>query len=347
MKIRKEFIIGLVVIAGGTLLWFGINYLKGINVFDSQRTYYAVYKNVGGLVESNPVTYQGSQVGIVSNVQLTENYKWVVTFSIVNDEFEFYDDAIAQIVSSDLFGSRAIEIDRGESGVWANIGDTLYSDVEKDLQEVISDEIKPIKQKADQLFADLDSLVRTVEGIFDEEIAGNFSESFKSIQRSLKTLEHTSIRLDSLVARNSHKLTRIFSNVESITNNMQKNNDMITNILTNMSAVSDSLAAANLLETINNANDAIASFQVVMEKVENGEGTLGMLINDDKLYNELAAAADELENLVDDIQAHPERYMHFSIFGKKNKGLRLSNSDMDEIEEVIDDYMQQNNGGND
>lgn len=327
------------------MLWFGINYLKGTNVFDNQRTYYAVYPNVGGLVESNPVTYKGAQIGIVKRIELIINdeglYEWKVTFSISNDDFMFDDDSKAQIVSSDLFGSKAIEIMRGSSGTIAPIGSTLASGMEKDLTESVRDELKPIQIKANQLFGDMDSLVKTIEGIFNTEIEGNVSESFASIQRSLKTFERTSIRMDSLVARNNAKLTRIFSNVESITSNMAKNNDQLTKVINNMAAVSDSLAKANILETLNNVNSAMASFDVVMTRIENGEGTLGMLVNDDKLYDELANAADELENLIDDLQAHPERYMHFSIFGKKNKGLRLSNSDQDEIEQFIEEYNQE------
>lgn len=343
MKIRKEFIIGLVVIVGAAMIWFGVNYLKGVNIFDNDRKYYAVYPNVGGLVESNPVTFNGSQVGIVQTIELNEDYKWLVTFSITQESFEFYDDARAMIVSSDLFGSKAIEIHRGESGLIAAIGDTLKSSIEKELADQVSDQLKPIQVKANQLFADLDSLVQTVEGIFNSEIEGNVSESFSSIQRSLKTFEHTAIKMDSLVAQNSARLNRIFGNVESIMANLQKNNDQITNILTNISAISDSLAAANLLETLDKANGAIESFEVVMSRIENGEGSLGLLINDDKLYNELAGAAEGLENFIDDLQAHPERYMHFSIFGKKDKGLRLSSSDEDAIIEIIEDYNNNEN----
>lgn len=322
MKISREVKTGVIVIIALGLLIYGLFFLKGIDLFGEKREFYANYSNVGSLVETSPVKINGYKIGVVKEIKLnnqTGHVNFVVTFHIENPDVVVTDSTRA-VITTDLLGTASVDFVSVDSfNVILSPGDTLIGEVAKDLQEKVDAQIAPLKLKTEQLISSIDSVVNIVQAVLNEDARDNLSASFTSIKKSFENFERTSLKIDTLVASQSHKISSIFSKVESIATNLENNNSEISNIITNFSSISDSLAAANITQTINQANDAMASVSEIVDKINNGEGSMGMLINNDSLYNNLSEASKNLELLVDDYRRNPQRYLHFSVFGRKVK----------------------------
>jgi phospholipid/cholesterol/gamma-HCH transport system substrate-binding protein len=321
MPISKESKIGFVVMASIAIFYFGYNFLKGNNIFSKDRQFYALYLRVDGLAVDNPVHVNGYKVGRVNMIRLmpeNEN-KILVGFSVTEKNLVIPANSMAKISSTDILGSKALVLSFGKSENIAVSGDTLAGDVEMDLAEAVDSRIKPLELKAAQLLGSIDSAVLIVQNILDSNARNSLSSSFESISHAFASLEKTAWRLDNLVQSEQEKIQSIFSNVESITSNFRKSNKELTRIINNMSDLSDSLAQSNITQTIANTNIVLQDLAIVMEKVNKGEGSLGMLVNDKKLYNNLEQATLELDKLLEDLRVNPKRYVHFSVFGGSEK----------------------------
>ena len=223
----------------------------------------------------------------------------------------------------------------GDAEEMAQSGDTLSSLIAPDLQAQVSEQIAPLKAKSEELLASIDSAVTIVRSIFDENTRNNISESFESLNKSFRNFENTSLQLDTLIASEKAKLSRILTNVESISANIAANNDNLTNVIDNFSSISDSLAQADIASTINNAKFALEEVASIMQKIGSGEGSLGQFINDDELYDRLSSASDQLDALLEDMRLHPDRYVHFSVFGRKEKNLKLTRKEVRQLQEAL------------
>jgi phospholipid/cholesterol/gamma-HCH transport system substrate-binding protein len=315
----KEFKIGILVVASLVFFYWGFNFLKGKNFLSGRRIFYAMYNQVNGLVEANSVEINGVKVGAVNEISFINiKGRVLVKFSVENN-IKIPRNSIASIYSSDVLGSKAIEIKLGDSCILAKNGDTLKSSIQPSLTEQVSIEMLPFKRKAESLMASLDSAIDVIQSIFNEKTRDNLKHSFESIKNSIHSIEHIAYNLDTLVSTQRFRLSVIFANIESITNNFKNNNAKLTNIINNFSNISDSISKAKIVKTINNANDALKNFSDISEKINKGQGSLGLLINNDSLYNELNNSSKELDLLLEDIRLNPQRYVHISIFGKNPK----------------------------
>lgn len=321
MKIKKEVKIGFVMLLAIALLFWGANYLKGINFLEKNKRFFAVYEQVDGLGSSNPVLINGYKVGQVEKISfLADNSgRLLVKFIVTEKNFRIPKDTRAKIISSDLLGSKSIELKLGDSDEELQNLDTLESDIEASLSEAVNQQIAPLKRKAESLISTVDSAIVAVSAIFNKKARNDLDASFSSIKNSLKTFEKTMKQIDGMVVDEREKIGKILTNFESITKNFADNNDRLTASLANIEAISDSLAGANLKQTVNNASLAMTEVSEVMRKINQGEGSLGQLINNDTLYLNLERAASDLDKLMLDMRLNPERYVHFSIFGRKNK----------------------------
>lgn len=323
MKISKEAKVGIVVTSGILMFLIGFNFLKGKNLFSHTRKIYAVYMNIDGLVESSPVLVNGFRVGQIDDICLysEKSEAILVTILINNKDIKIPRNSIAQIISSDLLGSKAVQLLLGDGNDYVQNGDTISSGIEDDLKKSVDKRIAPLQKKAEGLISSIDSVMIVVQGILSKDVKNNLSLSFEGIKNAISSFEQTSLRLDTLIVTEKHKLTNIFSKVESISSNLANNNDKLTNIINNFSSISDSLAKANLKSTIDNANVAMGQASSIMTKINKGQGSIGMLINNDTLYRNLKSASINLDKLFVDIKEHPQKYVHFSIMGgsKENK----------------------------
>lgn len=313
MKISNETKVGILTAVALALLFIGYNFLKGNDVFVSENEYYSDYDNVDGLVVSKPVVVNGYQIGRVSKMELLENGKIRTRFRIKNN-YEIPSNTVARIVSADLLGSKAIVFDLGNSTTMAKDGAPLLSDVQANLME----KVEPLQKKVENLVVKLDSVLSAVNTALDAEFQRDFKSSLRSISVSLNNMENITTEVEDLMGSERLRLSKIMINLESITNNFKNNNDKINNILSNLEHLSDDLSKTEIKATIDNANKAMLEVQAITNKINKGEGSLGLLINDDKLYNNLDSASKSLDHLIKDVKERPGRYIRLSIFGKKD-----------------------------
>lgn len=321
MKISREVKIALVfIVALGLFIW-GFNFLSGKNVFTNDKILYAVYDQVNGLTEANPVVVNGFKVGQVKKIGFLpgNSEKMLVEIMITDDDVKIPKSSIARLFSSDIMGSRAIEIKLGKGTDYIEEGDTLETEMGATLGEEVSDQMLPIKKKFETVMLSIDSVLVIIQSVFNESTRQNLMLSFESIKMTLRNLEHTTYNIDTLVTTQRHKLSDIIGNVESISSNIKDNNAKITNIINNFSSISDTLTKAKISSTINNANTALKEFNDILGKVNRGEGSLGMLVNNDSLYKNLESSSLQLEQLITDIKLNPQRYLHFSLIGRGAK----------------------------
>lgn len=321
-KFRKEVSTGLVVVVTLALLYWGLNFLKGIDIFNKEVSYYAVYEKVEGLSISNPIQINGYTVGNVREIRLMPDNsgKILVKFSIVNHAFKLPVNTIAKISSLDLLGSKSINLVLGpDRNEYYKAGDTLSSSVEASLTEEVNNQILPLKVKAEDLLASMDTVIQVVRAILNKEARENLTASFESIKNAMGTFEVVAMRVDTMIHDEKAKFSSIMTNFSSISNNLRNNNENITMILDNVAFITDSLAASNITQTINNASIAFRDAAEIMEKIKRGEGTIGQLVNNDSLYWNLEKSSRDLDRLLVDIEEHPNRYVHVSVFGRKDK----------------------------
>lgn len=319
MKIRKEFIIG--VVASFTLIAFywGFSFLKGNDIFSKEREFVLIYDKVAGLSVSNPVVINGLNVGKVSAVGFIpndSNARILVKIKLNND-IQVPRNTVA-VIKSDLLGVNSIDLKFKPSSKMAKSGDTLKTAVATTIQEEVSMQMLPIKLKAEDMMASLDSVLGAIRYIFNAETQKHLAKTFESIQTTITNLEHTSYGLDTIVSGQTSNLKAIFADIKSITGNLNENSEEIDKIITNFSDISDSLAAVDLKATLDKVDGALLSFEEVMDKVNSGEGSLGKLVNNDSLYFELEDASRELHLLLEDVKLNPKRYVRVSVFGGKN-----------------------------
>ncbi|MDP2413615.1 MlaD family protein [Daejeonella sp.] len=312
MKITNETKVGVLAAVAITVLIVGYSFLKGNDVFSRENEFYAIYTRVDGLTVSKPVLVNGYQIGRVSNLTLQPDGRILVQFK-VNPEYAIPKNTIAKLESTDLLGGKVIVFELGSGSDFAADGDTLNANVKRDLM----DQVEPVQKKAEQIIARMDSVLTSVNNTLNPEFQRNFDRSFASIARTLETLEKTTRTVDGLVTNQSSKISGIMTNLESISSNFKSNNESITKIVTNFERISDDVAKANFAQTITEANKAVADLQTVINKVNSGNGTLGQLINDERMYNNLNNAAANLDKLMIDLKANPKRYVSFSVFGGK------------------------------
>jgi len=332
----KEFRLGLLILGAILILVLGVQYLKGNYIFDGTRVFYGVYDKVSGLTKSNAVNYNGLKIGQVRDIQLSQNFpgKILVTMAVTNDDFEFPDDSKASIEST-IIGEVSVAIIPGRSSIMAQDGDTLGISVTKGLQEQVYAEIEPIKAKALELIGSVDSLLTITRSIVDEDARPHLTEGFASMSSGLKALENSAHKLDGLMASERQKLTGIFSNLQTITDAFANNSGQLSDVIQNFAQISDSLVQVDLAGVVANAGKAVTDVGEIMEKINVGEGSMAMLINNDSLHNSLVQSSEQLTLLLEDMKAHPNRYIHFSVFGKKEKKLRLTKAEAERLQILL------------
>ena len=314
MKIKNETKVGILAAFSIALLIIGYNFLKGNAIFSDETVLYARYSRVDGLSVSKPVLINGFQIGRVDELKLQPDGFIVAKLNISGD-YEIPTNSIARLESTDLLGSKAIIMELGNAKVFAQDGDTLKANVEKNLMEAV----QPVQKKAELIIDKMDSILTSVNAIMNPQFQDNVNKSFSSIASTLSSLEATSKKVDKLVGTEGSRISAIMANIESISGNLKNNNQKINSILNNLHTMSDQVAAANFKQTLDNANQAIAELQGVVKKVNSGEGSLGLLVNDRQMYDNLNNASKNLDNLIIDLKENPKRYVHFSVFGGGKK----------------------------
>jgi len=305
LKISKEFKIGLMAIVAIVLFIFGYNFLKGKNLLEDSRTFYAVYDQVEGLSTSSAVTISGLQVGTVIDIRIREDAKLVVEMNIKND-YPFSKSSIAEIYGGDLIGGKSVKINPNfEDKTYAQPGDTLMGRIEPGLMDIVNKKLSPLQQKIEDGVSSVDTLLNSINYVLDEDTNKSLKNSILTLNKTISHLNSTASQVDQLLARNTETLESTLNNVSGISEKFNK--------------IADTLSQIEFNKIVNDLENSLAQFNAVAEKVNSGEGSIAKLINDDKMYNNLEQASKQLEELIQDIKLNPKRYVHFSVFGKKNR----------------------------
>jgi len=303
LKFTREVKTALLAIIAILLLIFGYSFLKGKNLLDSSRTFHAVYNDVEGLSPSSAVTINGLKVGQVTEINfLDAQGTLVVSFTVEND-FQFSSNSTAQIYGGSIIGGKSLAIVPDyEIDQMAKSGDTLQSDTEEGIMELVNDKLTPLQNKVENTIVSADSLVTAINKILNDSTRYNIQNTFKDLNATVASFKVTANTLEGIVGRNSGKIDQTFTNLDEMT--------------TNFNSFSDTLTQMNIGKITQDLEKVVADFESVSDKLNNKEGTAGKLINDDAVYNNLDNATKQLEQLLQDVKLNPKRYVHFSVFGK-------------------------------
>jgi len=315
MKINKTTKIGLLTLGSLAILIWGVNFLKGRDLFKSETIFYAQYHNVGGLEASSDVRLNGFKVGYVRDIYFKEDQSGDLIVKLdINKNFQIPKGTVAEIVSTDILGSRSVQLTLGKSNEYYQPYDTLRTSVEADLKQQVSEELAPIKAKAENLLGSLDSAITVVTYVFNDKTRDNLRESFAHINNTILNLEETSKNLNMLVADQKENMSATIANMRKISETLNNNADNIDNIMKNLSNVSDTLSALQLQASLSRFDNMLTNLDSIMAKVNNQEGSLGLLVNDPMLYNNLNRISQNLNRLLIDLRQNPKRFIHFSAF---------------------------------
>lgn len=306
MKLSRELKTAFILLAGIVLFIFGFNYLKSRSVFGSDKHYYAVYDHIGGLTTGTAISINGFSVGKITNIRfLDKTGNLLVTFT-VNSDFKFTKNSIAELYDTGIIGGKGVQIipvfDNSEE---AKPGDTLKTNIKLGITELLTNQITPLQEKLGTMLANADTLLINVNTLLDKDTKSNIKSSIESLNTIFYNLRKASASVDGLIADNRQKLDSTLGSVENLTANLSK--------------VSDTLATVNLGEMMEDLQVTINNAKSILSKIDRGEGSIGKLLKDEKLYDDLTGASEQLELLLEDLRLNPKRYVHFSLFGKKQK----------------------------
>tara|TARA_B100000965_G_scaffold337642_1_gene304526 strand:+ start:545 stop:1507 length:963 start_codon:yes stop_codon:yes gene_type:complete len=310
-KLSKEFKSGFIFLLAIIFLVYGLKYLKGLNVFQSNKPYYAIYDDIDGLQVGSSVRLNGFNVGMINNIILSPKNNLIVTLNI-NGIDSIPKNSVCKIVNQDLMGTKGVSLILGKSNIFTKPGDTLLGSIENSLQDEVNAQILPLKNKAEGLISSVDSLLTIVTAVLNKNTRNSLSNSIKSLDETFSIMSNTMIKIDSMVYENDSRVSKVLSNLESITQNLNDSSSGIKPILYNLSSISDSLSNSNIGSLVNNINN-------ISKNISSGSGSLSKLMNDEKLYNNFEKSTSELAELIEDIKNNPKRYVNFSILGGTNK----------------------------
>lgn len=320
MKYSKYVKLGVLIVVSLVILFWGLSYLKGNDIFKRNNYYFVVYERIDGLLEANKVTMNGYQIGQVQSIDFaTDNSGKLVVKIMMDASFKIPVNSLAQIISSDIMGTRSIRMILSNENTFYQSNDTIPGSIESDLKEQVSLQVLPIKNKAEQLLSTLDSAITVLTVIFNEDARENLSESFANINRTIENTQRITDDLQEIVSAEKGTIQKTLVNIEEITSFLSSNTKELEKTIKNLSSFSDTLANLQVSPIITNISLATNQILAILEKLNSNESSAGLLLNDDQLYSEITALSENLSFLIRDIQANPKRYLQFSAmdFGKE------------------------------
>ena len=296
MKLSYEIKTAILILSGIILFIIGFSYLKSNDVFVADRIFYAVYDDVEGVSKGTPVTISGFNVGSVQDIKFYKNTsKLLLKFRVEND-FTFSDQSIAQIYETGLIGGKALSVVPKYGQRLAKSGDTLQSSIAPGLTELVNDKLTPLQEKIESMVVSADSVLIGLNSVLNNEAKFEIQSSIKNFSSTVADLKNSAGTLDELLNTNKSQINNIISNVNQTSNEL-----------------------SDLSIVVKNLSQSSKSIDKIVNEISNGNGSLNKLIFDDELINSLDAASSNINLLLKDLRLNPKRYVHFSIFGKKNQ----------------------------
>lgn len=317
-KKRKYTIYAIIGIAILVATYFGTEFLKGSQLFKNTNLYYVYYDKVDGLNTSSLVQVNGYKIGKVVDIKLLpeRNCSLLVTLELLK-EFPIPDSSVAEIVSTDIMGTKGIEMHFSDKTTYYEPESFIIGKTQENLKDQISSEVIPVKKAVEDLMSEITDVIDIISGIFNEGTQKNLEESFTSLKNSLVHLESSIGNLDGILDEETNDIVSIIADAKTLADSIAENSDAINNIIKNMSTFSDTLTTLNISKTINEANNVISRIDEIVTKVNNGEGTLGELVADNSLALQIENATMDLDKLLTDIRLNPKKYINLSLSSGK------------------------------
>ncbi len=306
MKISGEIKIGITGIITLIVIILGINYLKGKNVLGSNYSLIALFHNVNGLEPSGNVMMNGFKIGTVDNIDY--NTEAAVPFTVyleIDKAYPIRTNSLAEIYSADLLGSRAIRIIQSEEAGFMEAGDTLNSQIENDMIASLLDRFSPVLNQAGDLLETLDSAGEALTVLLKDP----------SLRSVLNHVDQAAGSVNNQLSE-SGNLSRSFENLEVLTNSISAKSGSIQNTISNMDSLTEQLKAAELDSLILHLGSVTDNLAEIMASINDGQGSIGKLINEDNMYQQLSQLIADLDSLVTDLNKNPKKYVSFSLFSR-------------------------------
>jgi phospholipid/cholesterol/gamma-HCH transport system substrate-binding protein len=304
LKITKEIKTGVLVMTGLVMTIFSFNYLKGINLLEKSRHFLVVYENVEGLVASNPVTINGFKIGNVQKINLSADGTNRLEIKLmIDNEVEFSKSSKAELYETGLIGGKAIAIiPNYEDSSIAENGDYLQGTIKPGLTELVNQKLTPLQDKLESAIQNADNVMLNINELLSDETKTSLQQSILNFKNISESLYETTNNVNSIILKNSNTIENSLNNIESSSKNINE--------------ITQSVSDANVSDLILKLNSTVTNFNLALSKINNGNGSISKLLENDAIFNNLEKATSELEALINDIKANPNRYVHFSIFGK-------------------------------
>jgi len=306
LKINKEIKTAALVIGGILLFIYGFSYLKGKSIFKDTKTLYTVYDEVEGLIPGAKVTINGLSIGKISNIDFLSSTTKILVTMDVRKELNFSTESAAMLYEVGLIGGKAISIvPKFDNNKTIQSGDTLRSEIKPSFTDLINRQIEPLQIKIESMLTSADSLFVGVSNVLDSDTQANLKNTLENLSVTMENLNNASLAAHNILAQNQEQLNATFVNIKDTSENLK--------------SITDSISSAEISRSINQFSKTVAGLNTIVSAIDAGEGTAGKLIRDEALYDNLRAATKELELLMRDLKNHPKRYVHFSLFGNKDK----------------------------
>jgi len=308
--VSKEIKSLLLVLSGIFLFILGFNFLKGTSLFDNEIKLHTIFENVEGLQGGTSITVNGLSVGKVNSIDLSKNSKSVIVTFRIRGDLKFSKNSIAELYEAGLIGGKSIAIiPRYDNSGFLESGDTLKSSVKSGFTQTISDRIVPLEQKLESILTQTDTLFVGINSVLNDSGKENLSSILNDLSESMSSINSLSSNLNDIILKN-----------ESIINNSLNN---VSSISENFKLISDSLSKSSIKNSIDQFNRLTINLNSIIDSINYGSGSLSLLLNEDSLYQNLKHSSDELNSLLKDLKLNPKRYVHFSLFGKKDKPFKV------------------------
>ena len=304
MRLSKEIKAAFFVLSTILLFIFGFNYLKGSSILDKQKTIYAVYDEVDGLLVGANVMINGLSIGNVTQLDFMPNSTKIIVTLKVKDKLNFSSKSTASIYETGVLGGLAISIEplfERESIV--KTGDTLMSSVRPGLTELINRQIEPLSRQLQSTITSVDSIFTGASNVLNRQTQEEIKESISVLTSAIKAIKNSSVIIEETLTSKNTQINNTIDNFEKISSNL--------------SNVSDELNSFGLTSLLSNLEVSVDGISSIVDKLDSDNSTLGKLINEDEVYNNLNSSIESLNILINDIKANPKKYVHFSVFGRK------------------------------
>ncbi len=317
MRYSREIKTGVFALFSVLLFIFGYQFIKNSSLFQTSKEFYVAYDNVVGLENGAPVTINGMRVGKVKNLSLANKVGDAVLVSfVIDNDFEFSKSSVIKIYSSGIIGGNNLAVIPAiDDPIMAQAGDTLRGELEAGLIDGLIEKFTPLEKSIISTLTKVDTVLLDIDQVLDTQTRMHLRQSMKSLSVTMDQLSQTAAGLNELVGRNQNELDAAFKS--------------ITKTSTNLEIITDSIASVNTAQMLTDLSGSIKSLNQITNSMAEGQGSLGALIQDDGLYNDLRSLTEDAQNLLQDIKNQPKRYVHFSLFGRKDKPTETQSNNAD------------------